>query len=364
MAGKDNCVRLTCTAKKRTVAQPPQPEEALLPDTKKIRVALGELSNLPIPSQNQLSNFKKCESEIPFQNQLSNFKKCESENKEWEPENRKMLSPYVLEIYVYLHSMEVEPKRRPLSNYIEIMQTDINANMRAVLVDWLVEVAEEYNLICDTLYLAVSYIDRFLSSHAIKRGRLQLLGVSCMSIASKYEEISPPHVEDFCYISDNCYTIEEVVEMESDVLKFLNFDMGNPTIMTFLRRFLMDSLDSLKFQSVEFEFLSSYLAELSLLDYCCVQFLPSIVAASVLFLSRLTVLPKMHPWSLTLQWHSGYRPSQLKECILAIHELHTCKREGYFKAIREKYSQQKFKSVAKLCPPIHIPAIYFEDFKS
>lgn len=51
----------------------------------------------------------------------------------------------------------------------------------------------------------------------------------------KYEEIKPPNVEDFCYITDSTYTKEEVVKMEADVLKSLKFEMGNPTLKTFLR---------------------------------------------------------------------------------------------------------------------------------
>jgi hypothetical protein len=51
----------------------------------------------------------------------------------------------------------------------------------------------------------------------------------------KYEEISPPHAEDFCYITDNTYTKQELVKMESDILKLLQFELGNPTIKTFLR---------------------------------------------------------------------------------------------------------------------------------
>lgn len=80
--------------------------------------------------------------------------------------------------------IQMEPKRRPSPDYLEKIQKDVNANMRGVLVDWLVEVAEEYKLLTDTLYLTVSYIDRFLSMNAINRQKLQLLGVSSMLIAS------------------------------------------------------------------------------------------------------------------------------------------------------------------------------------
>lgn len=80
--------------------------------------------------------------------------------------------------------VQMEPKRRPLSDYLKKVQKDVTANVRGVLIDWLVEVAEEYKLLSDTLYLTVSYIDRFLSTNAIERRRLQLVGVSSMLIAS------------------------------------------------------------------------------------------------------------------------------------------------------------------------------------
>ena len=80
--------------------------------------------------------------------------------------------------------IQIEEKRRALPNYLEKVQNDITVNMREILIEWLVEVTEEYKLVSDTLYLTVSYIDRFLSSHAISRNKLQLLGVSCMLTAS------------------------------------------------------------------------------------------------------------------------------------------------------------------------------------
>eukprot|EP00967_Tisochrysis_lutea_P127106 scaffold215782_cov15-Tisochrysis_lutea.AAC.1 len=128
--------------------------------------------------------------------------------------------------------------RRPNALYPEAFQTDVNAKMRAILVDWLVEVAEEYKLCADTLYLSVNYIDRFLSIHPVQRSNLQLVGIACMWIASKYEEIYPPNVNDFCYITDNTYTKEQMVEMEELVLKKLKYELTVPTSKTFLRRLL------------------------------------------------------------------------------------------------------------------------------
>lgn len=74
------------------------------------------------------------------------------------------------------------------------MQRDINHTMRGILVDWLVEVAEEYKLVPETLFLAVNFIDRCLSKYSCQRSSLQLVGVTCMLIAAKFEEIYAPQV--------------------------------------------------------------------------------------------------------------------------------------------------------------------------
>ncbi|KAK8557550.1 hypothetical protein V6N12_009781 [Hibiscus sabdariffa] len=244
-------------------------------------------------------------------------------------------------IYEHLHSLEIEEKRRPLPDYMEKVQNDITVNMRGILMKWLVEVTEEYKLVSDTLYLAVSYIDRFLSAHAVCRNKLQLLGVSCMLIASKYEEITPPHIDDFCYITDNSFTKEEVVEMEKDVLKLLDFEIGVPTTRNFLRIVMRAAQEKCKYKELRLEFLSCYLAELSLLDYRCLQFLPSVVASAAIFLSRFIIQPKEHPWSKSLQCYSGYRPIDLKECVLSIHALHKNRRGSYLRAVTEKYMRHK-----------------------
>ncbi|XP_042948582.1 G2/mitotic-specific cyclin C13-1-like [Carya illinoinensis] len=140
---------------------------------------------------------------------------------------------YASDIYEYLCQMEV---KWYLPNYLEKVQNDVITNMRGILVDWLVDAAEEYKLLPDTLYLSISYIDIFLSLNVLNRQKLQLLGVSSMLIASKYEEITPLKVDEFCDITDNTFSTIEVVKMEADILKLLMFEMGNPTIKTFLRQ--------------------------------------------------------------------------------------------------------------------------------
>jgi cyclin A len=115
---------------------------------------------------------------------------------------------YVDEIFEHL--LATEDKLRPTASYMDTVQHDINPTMRGILIDWLVEVAEEYKLSSENLFLSQNYVDRFLSVMPVMRGRLQLVGVTCMLIASKYEEIFAPGVEDFVYITDSTYSAQEV----------------------------------------------------------------------------------------------------------------------------------------------------------
>merc|ERR550537_298302 len=109
--------------------------------------------------------------------------------------------------------------------------------MRAILIDWLIEVQMKYKLRKETLYLCVNLVDRSLSIRPVARRRLQLVGVGGMLIASKFEEIYPPETRDFVYITDNAYTKEEVLSMEVSMLTALGFNLCCPTVAHFLERY-------------------------------------------------------------------------------------------------------------------------------
>ncbi|KAL7156889.1 hypothetical protein ABFS83_02G039700 [Erythranthe nasuta] len=329
---------------------------------KKNRVVLGDLTNTSSnllsrnPGQGKTRKIKPDPDPKKRENEL-NLELVVSPGPDEKPPQK---SGYASSIFRHLHSLEVDAKRRPLSNYIERIQNDITPVMRSILVDWLVEVSQEYKLLSDTLFLTVNCIDLYLTAHKITRKNLQLLGVASMLVASKYEEISPPRVEDFCYITDNTYMKEEVVNMEKDVLKFLDFQMGSPTTKTFLRIFTTAAQDKPVFSNVRFDYFCCCLAELSLVDYDCVRHLPSKIAASVVFLARLTIDPYFHPWTLDLQQHTGYKPYELKDCVLRLQNL-LLRSETSAKAVRQKYMDHKFKCVASLSPPGEIPAFLFEE---
>ncbi|KAH6820357.1 Cyclin A3 [Perilla frutescens var. hirtella] len=267
-----------------------------------------------------------------------------------------MCGVYASYINEYLHLAEKDARLRVCSDYIMKVQWDVNSWMRESLVNWLVDVAEGLDFQSDTtLYLTVSYVDRFLSLHAINRDTLQLLGVSSLFIAWKYEDVNDARarerLDNLCYAIHHECTRDQILKMESDVLISLGFKLGYPTTKTFLR------------QNLKLEFLGYYIGELSLLSYACLKFLPSLVAASVIFLSRFTLQPQQHPWNSALQQYSGYKASDLKECVGIIHDLQTGRRESTLLVIREKYEQHEFKCVSRLSSPAQVPESFFQDIK-
>lgn len=155
-------------------------------------------------------------------------------------------------------------------DYID-SQPEINEQMRAILVDWLVEVHTKFELSPETFYLTINIVDRFLSVKTVARKELQLVGISAMLMASKYEEIWAPEVDtyalntyycislhrficrkipkpsvfqvnDFVCLSDRAYTHEQILRMEKIILGKLEWTLTVPTPYVFLVRFIKASV--------------------------------------------------------------------------------------------------------------------------
>ncbi|XP_070692732.1 cyclin-A2 [Pempheris klunzingeri] len=261
---------------------------------------------------------------------------------EEKPVNVNEVPEYAAEIHTYLREMEV--KTRPKAGYMK-KQPDITNSMRAILVDWLVEVGEEYKLQNETLYLAVNYIDRFLSSMSVLRGKLQLVGTAAMLLASKFEEIYPPEVAEFVYITDDTYTKKQVLRMEHLVLKVLSFDLAAPTICQFLTQYFLN-------QSVnkQVESLAMYLGELSLVDSDpFLKYLPSQTAAAAYVLANTTVTGGSWPKSLTEM--TGYSLEDLMPCIEDLHQIYLNAPQHAQQSVREKYKGPKYHEVSVIDAP-------------
>jgi ATP-dependent Lon protease len=163
-----------------------------------IILAICDISkDSPMVLDDTIKNQTKSDSLEDFQidddeDEEEDFKRQQIEQRELELKNCEEYASEILQ-----HLKELELVNKPKANYIK-QQADITSSMRSILVDWLVEVCEEYKLHTETLYLAVNYTDRFLSKMSVLRGKLQLLGTASIYIArylhflSLTRLISPP----------------------------------------------------------------------------------------------------------------------------------------------------------------------------
>merc|ERR1712243_422987 len=154
--------------------------------------------------------------------------------------------------------------------------------MRAVLVDWLVEVQVQFKLLQETLFSTISIVDRFLAveGRSVTRSKLQLVGVAAMFLASKVEEVFAPACSDFVYITDHAYTEDAIKQMK--ILQTLKFSLFEPLSIHFLRRFSKaGDVDVLQHS------LAKYAIELALVEYDLVPVPGSKLAAAALCLSLL-----------------------------------------------------------------------------
>lgn len=169
----------------------------------------------------------------------------------------------------------------PVADYMA-NQTEIQWSMRAVLMDWLVQVHFRFALFPETLYLCVNYIDRFLSRKIVSLGKLQLVGATALFIAAKYEEITAPSVQEIVYMVDGGYTVDEILKAERYMLTILNFELGWPGPMSFLRR--VSKADD---YDLETRTVAKYFIELTIMDERFVCTPPSFSAAGAHCLARL-----------------------------------------------------------------------------
>lgn len=97
--------------------------------------------------------------------------------------------------------------------------------MRAIVIDWLVDVHRKFKMRLETLFIAISVLDRYLEKNIIRKEIFQLVATASLFIASKYEEIYPPGLDDFVYICADTYNKSDIIEMESLILDDLRFGL-------------------------------------------------------------------------------------------------------------------------------------------
>lgn len=110
----------------------------------------------------------------------------------------------------------------------------ITPDMRQILIDWLVDVHQSFDLKEQTLHLALAYLNEYASTHDITKHEYQLVGIACLWIASKYEEIYPPRMSNYVQVTDSSYSVAELKAMEGKILVALNFNLTYTTPLVIL----------------------------------------------------------------------------------------------------------------------------------
>ena len=190
---------------------------------------------------------------------------------------------------------------------------------------------------------------------SVQRAKLQLVGAAAMFIASKYEEIYPPDVGEFCYITDDTYDKKQVLRMENLVLKVLGFDLSGPTAIEFLSQMCQLTNSEEKIQhlamvshtnplNINITWLQ-YVCELSLMHGdTFLKYPPSVVAAAGLVLARHALSRECNAavtWPEDMASLTGYTCAGLSECVTELGGAWAAAEDSPHQAIREKYKTAK-----------------------
>ena len=250
---------------------------------------------------------------------------------------------YQDEIIPYLISLENEKRINP--NYMS-KQNDINEKMRMILIDWLIEVHLKFKLLPETLFLTINFIDRYLQNNQTPRDKLQLIAVSSLLIACKYEEIYPPEISSFVYITDNAYTKEEILNYEIKILGDLEYDITYPTSLRFLEILLIKlnlSKDNIFINKM------MYLIELcfSKLYFYNFTYL-ELVLSCCLFLYEKNLIMTQNVINCFNLGDNYNKMEKIKKCIFEIKNLveYMNENKNVFKGVRQKYSLEKYGSIS------------------
>lgn len=265
---------------------------------------------------------------------------------------------YAESIFEYYRTRD---QRFKIGDYIK-EQPAINKQMRLLLVDWMVEVQQQLEFNHEILYLSVKLLDLYLNSKRIEKEKLQLLGGAAMLVACKFEERMAPPLDDFIFVSDNAYDRNELVKMEIDILRTLQYDIGVPLSYTFLRRYAKCVKADMKFLT-----LARFILELSLQDYKFAAVKDSIKACAALYLAlkmaaRYEAQTKNTgncliintenladtEWNATLAHYSGSCLSDFIEYVPLLNDLVATAHQSKYKTILKKYCHPVFYEVAKV----------------
>ena len=300
----------------------------------------GSSNNSSLTSLSKLSllNQEKTINNNSYNNNIFTFK---FNNKE---EYIKYNGDYLNDTYTNLLQEERTLKVKPIYGYM-ISQTDINIKMRAILVDWLIEMHDKFNFKPQTLFQTIWLIDTYLSLKYIKRSDFQLLGLGCMYISCKYHEIFYPILKDCVEITDGAYTKEDLLRIEKDILKTINYNIQPPSQEDFY------NLIAKAFEFGEKQiYLGKFFMENSLIDYNMIKYPPSVIAVSCCYIVmkffKIDNYKKLYSTRIIYdKCPQKIIKDSARELCFLVKNLNNSE----FKSIKKKYSSEKYFKVAEYC---------------
>ena len=317
----------------------------------------NNLNNMQIQNQNQIlipNQIEKNQIEIQAQTQIPIIKNNLNVNKEEKEifkfnfinneENISYTGEYLNEIYSNLLYDEKEIKLKPKIGYMK-KQNDINEQMRAILIDWLIEVHYRFRLKSETLFQTVWIIDTYLSIYPIIRARLQLLGIASLLISCKSQEIYYPQLNELIDITDGAYIKDELIEMETHVLKVLNFNIVSPTSNDFYNIIAK----AFNFDNRQY-FLGKYFLESSLIDYQMIKYSSSVIAVSCAYIVMKFFGINNYKCLYSNDVIKENCPQKvIKDAAREICFLVKNLSQSTLKAVKDKYSLPQFLNVTQYC---------------
>ncbi|PVV02195.1 hypothetical protein BB560_003361 [Smittium megazygosporum] len=241
------------------------------------------------------------------------------------------------DIFAYMRSLEATLMPKP--DYMDY-QPSLHWSMRSVLVDWLIQVHEKFGMQPETIFFSMNIVDRFLSEKTIPVEKVQLVGVVALLIAAKYDEVEYPCIKDLIFMTENAYTVDEVKRAERYVLRILDYDLGWPGPINYLRRISKaDDYD------IATRTLSKYILEAALMDEYFIG-VPSSKLAAVAHYLSVRFMGKM-AWTRSHAYYSGYFESELLGD--AAHLIKVLQSPEKHLSIYKKYSEKKY-----MCASIYV----------
>jgi len=163
-----------------------------------------------------------------------------------------------------------------------------------------------------------------------------------MFVGSKYEEIYAPECNDFVYIADGAYTKEQILNMETEILNTLSFNLTSPSTLHFLRRYSKAAGSNYTIHT-----LCKYIIEISLIDVKLLRFFPSEIAAGAVFLARM-MTSKTPLWTPTLQHYTTYSEEHVRGVAVEINDFLKRAQKSALKAVHKKYAHERHGQVSEI----------------